>query len=130
MMQALVQMHITVIGKFLDVKSLTQFQSCSSISLSGNKETYTLYKKLYDEGIEESQKRVNQDMGLSYLEDIPWPYDYYAYKMSEARLQWVNSLMLKRVFVNVPLRAAAEGVLTAMCVYYPLDKILVSEHNS
>ena len=26
--------------------------------------------------------------------------------------------------------AAAEGVLTAMCVYYPLDKILVSEHNS
>ena len=108
MTQALVQEHITVIGKFLDVKSLTQFHSCSAISLSGNKETYTLHKKLYDEGIEESQKRVNQDMGLTYLESIPWPYTYYAYKMAEARLQWVNSLMLKRVFVNVPLRFTEE----------------------
>ena len=107
-MHALVKEHATHIGKFLDAKSLTQYQSCCSIYLSGTKETYTLYKKLYDEGIEESQTRVNQDMGLTYLETIPWPYTYYAYKMAEARLQWVNSLMLKRVFVNVPLRFTEE----------------------
>ena len=67
-----------------------------------------MYKKLYDDGVEESQKRVNHDMELSYLEDIPWPYSYYAYKMAEARLQWVNSLTRQRVFVNVPPRFTEE----------------------
>ena len=107
-MQALVQEHITVIGKFLDVKSLTQFHSCSAISLSGNKETYTMYKKLYDDGMEECQKRVNEDFGMSYRDGYPWPYSYFAYKMAEARMQWVYSLTFQRVFVNVPPRFTEE----------------------
>ena len=59
-------------------------------------------------GIGEREKRVIQDLLLSYLEDIPWHYDYFSYKMAEARLQWVHSLMFKRVFVNVPPRFTQE----------------------
>ena len=69
-----------------------------------------MYKKLYDDGIEECQKRVNKDFGLSYDldDDNPWPPSYFAYKMAEARMQWVYSLTFQRVCVNVPPRFTQE----------------------
>ena len=117
-MQALVQELITVIGKFLDVKSLTQFHSCSAISLSGNKETYTMYKKLYDDGIEASENRVDNEWGLTIVARVPWSYRYYKYRIAEARLQLVNKMKLKGVFVNVPPKFALEAdQLWVSCVH-------------
>ena len=106
---ALANDYITFIGEFLDVKSITLYQSCAVMYLSRNKKTYTWYKKLYDDGIEVSEKRVDYEWGLTIFANVPWPYRYYKYRIADARLQWVNSLKLKGAFVNVPPKFTEEA---------------------
>ena len=77
--------------------------------LSRNKKTYTWYKKLYDDGIEVSEKRVDYEWGLTIFANVLWPYRYYKYRIADARLQWVNSLKLKGAFVNVPPKFTEEA---------------------
>ena len=74
---ALANDYITFIGEFLDVKSITLYQSCAVMYLSRNKKTYTWYKKLYDDGIEVSEKRVDYEWGFTIIANVPWPYRYY-----------------------------------------------------
>ena len=118
MWPALATDHISFIGEFLDAKSITQYQSCSVIYLSGNKKTYKWYKKLYDDGIAASENRVDNEWGLTICARVPWSYRYYKYRIAVARLQLVNKLKLKGVFVNVPPKFALEAdQLWVSCVH-------------
>ena len=68
-----------------------------------------MYKKLYDDGIAASENRVDNEWGLTIVARVPWSYRYYKYRMAEARLQLVNKMKLKGVFVNVPPKFAKEA---------------------
>ena len=94
--------QIKSIGMFLDAKSLTQYQTCSQFCLSGNTATYKEYKKLYKDGLEACQVRMTEEWGGMRIAGLPWPYRYYLWKLADARLDFINSLKTKRVFVRVP----------------------------
>ena len=102
--------QIKSIGMFLDAKSLTQYQTCSQFCLSGNTATYKEYKKLYKDGLEACQVRMTEEWGVMRIAGLPWPYRYYLYKVADARLAFVNSLRIKRVFVRVPAKFHAEQI--------------------
>ena len=94
--------QIKSIGMFLDAKSLTQYQTCSQFCLSGNTATYKEYKKLYKDGLEACQVRMTEEWGFVTKAGIPWPHRLYLYKVADARLDFLNSLKIKRVFVRIP----------------------------
>ena len=94
--------QIKSIGEYLDAKSLTQYQSCSKFCLSGNKATYTEYVKLFKDGLDACQRKIADEWGDMKIKGVPWPYRYYLMKVAEARLDFVTSLTIKRVFVRVP----------------------------
>ena len=100
--------QIKSIGEFLDAKSLTHYHLCSQFCFSGNKATYTKYVKLYKDGLEACQKKIFEEWGEMRIGGLPWPYRYYLWKVADARLDFVNSLITKRVFVRVPAKFHAE----------------------
>ena len=103
MWHAFAKDQINCVGEYLDANSLTQYQSCSKVCLSGNATTYTKYVKLYKDGMEACQKRIAEELGLMRNVGIPWPsYRSYKYKVADARLDFLNSLKSNRVFVRIP----------------------------
>ena len=47
-------------------------------------------------------EKIFDEWGEMRIGGLPWPYRYYLWKVADARLDFVNSLKIKRVFVRIP----------------------------